>query len=204
MDTPNFICTKEEQMAVIHFCGLKVYQVSKCIECQCSVGTVSCHNRLSVNGARGSKMVTQALSMEEEPDTNPHPLLIQTLPTLLKTLRNWTLRYWSILCIVLTLHLQTHLFGPLNQALRGRRFITDQQLDVTVHAWLVSQPKTFYSEVIKQIVHWWAKCIVKQGEYVEKLCSSKISALVFLNMKHTVRIIIDSPSYLGYSKLREQ
>jgi hypothetical protein len=43
---------------------------------------------LSVNGARGSKMVAQALSMEKEPDTNPHPLLIKTLPTLLKTLRN--------------------------------------------------------------------------------------------------------------------
>jgi len=32
MDTPNFICTKEEQRTVIHFCGLKLYQVSKCIE----------------------------------------------------------------------------------------------------------------------------------------------------------------------------
>ena len=54
MDTPNFNCTKEEQRAVIHFCGLKVYQVSKCIEwCQCSMGTVSCNNGLSVNGARG-------------------------------------------------------------------------------------------------------------------------------------------------------
>jgi len=54
MDTPNFISTKEEQRAVIYFCWLKVYQVSKCIEwCQCSMGTVSCHNGLSVNGARG-------------------------------------------------------------------------------------------------------------------------------------------------------
>ena len=55
-------------------------------------------------------------------------------------------------CIVLTLHLQTYLFGPLKQALRGRWFTTDQQLDVTVHVWLVCQHKTFYSEVIKQIV----------------------------------------------------
>jgi hypothetical protein len=87
MDTPNFICTKEEQRAVIHFRGLKVYQVSKCIEwCQCSMGKVSCHNGLSVNGARGSKMVAQALSMGKEPDANRNPLLMQTLPTLLKTL----------------------------------------------------------------------------------------------------------------------
>jgi len=28
----------------------------------------------------------------------------------------------------------------------------DQQLDVTVLAWLVCQLKTFYSEVVKQIV----------------------------------------------------
>ena len=114
MDTPNFICTQEEQRAVIHFRGLKVYQVSKCIEWyQCNMGTVSCHNGLSVNGTRCSKMVTQALSMGEEPNANPHPLLMQTLPTLLKPLRNWTLRCWSIPCIVLILHLQTRLFGPL-------------------------------------------------------------------------------------------
>jgi len=118
MDTPNFICTKEEQRAVIHFCGLKVYQVSKCIEwCQWSMETVSCHNGLSVNGARGLKMVAQPLSMGKEPDASPHPLLMQTLPALLKTLRNWTLRYWSIPCIVLTLHLQTHLFGSLKPSL---------------------------------------------------------------------------------------
>jgi hypothetical protein len=41
-----------------------------------------------VNGARSSKMVAQALGMGKKPDTNPHPLLMQTLPTLLKTLRN--------------------------------------------------------------------------------------------------------------------
>jgi len=33
-------------------------------------------------------MVAQALSMVKEPDANPHPLLMQTLSTLLKTLRN--------------------------------------------------------------------------------------------------------------------
>ena len=88
-DTTNLICTKEEQRAVIQFCGLKVCHVSKCIEwCQCSMGTVSCHNGLSVNGARGSKMVAQTLSMGKEPEANPYPLLMQTLPTLLETLRN--------------------------------------------------------------------------------------------------------------------
>ena len=35
-----------------------------------------------------------------------------------------------------------------------------------------------------------------QGDYVEKLCSCKISTLVFINVKHTLRIIIDMPSYV--------
>ena len=108
---------------------------------------------------------------------------------------------WHINCRLVVVQpmkvsLQTHLFGPLKQALRSRRFTTDQLLDVTVHLWLVSQPKSFYSEGIKQTVQWWTKCIVKQGDYVEILCSCKISALVFVNIKCTLRIIIDSPSYV--------
>jgi hypothetical protein len=71
---------------VIHFCGLKVYQVLKCREWyQLSMGTVSCHNGLFVNGARGSIMVAKALSMEKEPNTIPHQLLMQILPIFNKT-----------------------------------------------------------------------------------------------------------------------
>jgi hypothetical protein len=53
------------------------------------MGTVSFHNGLSVNGARGSKMVAKTLSMGKKPDTN-HIISItdaDTAPTLLKTLR---------------------------------------------------------------------------------------------------------------------
>ena len=71
-----------------------------------------------------------------------------------------------------------------------------------MHVWLVSQPKTFYSGhkadcAVMDKVH----CI-KQGDYVEKLCSCKISVLVFINMKYTVRIIIDSPSYFAVLHIR--
>jgi len=55
------------------------------------------------------------------------------------------------------------LFGPLKQALRDRWITTDQQLKETVHAWLVSEPKTFYSEGLKKIVRRWTKFIEKQG-----------------------------------------
>jgi hypothetical protein len=47
----------------------------------------------------------------------------------------------------------THHYEPENkQALRGHRFTAHQQLDITVHAWLVFQPRTFYYEEIEQIV----------------------------------------------------
>jgi len=60
-----------------------------------------------------------------------------------------------------------HLFGPLQQALRGRRFTTYQQLKAAVHLCLVCQPKTLYSEGTKKTGQRWTKCIEKQGDYVE-------------------------------------
>ena len=37
-----------------------------------------------------------------------------------------------------------------------------------VYAWLASQPKTFFPDEIKKLVHRWKKWIEKQGDYVEK------------------------------------
>ena len=37
-----------------------------------------------------------------------------------------------------------HLFGPLKEALRGRRFTSEQELKEAVHAWLAAQPKCFF------------------------------------------------------------
>ena len=39
--------------------------------------------------------------------------------------------------------LDCHMFGPLRDALGGRLFIGDKQVKVTMHAWLVRQPKIF-------------------------------------------------------------
>ena len=60
-----------------------------------------------------------------------------------------------------------HLFGSLKEVLRGRRFISNQEVKEGVHAWLSAQPKTF-SEDIRKLVQRWTKCVEKQGEYVEK------------------------------------
>ena len=44
-----------------------------------------------------------------------------------------------------------HLFGPLKEALRGRRFTSDQEVKETVHKWLAAQPKTLFSEGIRKL-----------------------------------------------------
>jgi hypothetical protein len=56
------------------------------------------------------------------------------------------------------------LFGPLRDALRGHHFASDQELKEVVHAWLVTQPKTFFSEGIQKLVDY----MLCKGDYVEK------------------------------------
>ena len=60
------------------------------------------------------------------------------------------------------------LFGPLKDALRGRRFAADDEVKEAVHDWLHSQPQTFFSNGIKKLTDRWAKCIEEKGDYIEK------------------------------------
>ena len=55
-----------------------------------------------------------------------------------------------------------HLFGPLKNALRGRRFSTDKEVQEAVHKWLRDQPKSFFLERIRKLVDRWTKCIEKE------------------------------------------
>jgi transposase len=50
-----------------------------------------------------------------------------------------------------------HLFDPLKEALRGRRFTSNEEVKKAVHAWLTAQPKTFFSEGIRKLVQRWTK-----------------------------------------------
>ena len=52
-----------------------------------------------------------------------------------------------------------HLLGPPKEALRGRRFTSDQEVKEAAHAWLAAQPKTFLSEDIRKLVQGWTKCV---------------------------------------------
>ena len=63
-----------------------------------------------------------------------------------------------------------HLFCPLKEALKGRRFTSDQEVKDAVYARLAAQPKTFFSECIRKLEQRWAKWVEKQGDYVEIWC----------------------------------
>jgi len=45
-----------------------------------------------------------------------------------------------------------HLFGPLKNALRGRRFSCADDVKAAVHQWLCAQSKTFFADGIKNLV----------------------------------------------------
>lgn len=61
-----------------------------------------------------------------------------------------------------------HLFGPLKEELGGRKFNSDVELKETVHKWICSQPKEFFSRGFQALVKRWRMCIERGGDYVEK------------------------------------
>lgn len=61
-----------------------------------------------------------------------------------------------------------HLFGPLKEALRGKRFQDNEDVKKFVGNWLKRQDKEFFAAGIKKLVVRWNKCINVQGDYVEK------------------------------------
>jgi histone-lysine N-methyltransferase SETMAR len=60
-----------------------------------------------------------------------------------------------------------HLFGPLKESLRGRKFNLDDDVQSAVHEWLKGQPQDFFSSGIQALVSRWCKCIELQGDYVD-------------------------------------
>lgn len=61
-----------------------------------------------------------------------------------------------------------HLFGPLKEGLRGRRFADNNAVMDAVKSWTTSADVNFYERGIQALVHRWRKCVEKDGDYVEK------------------------------------
>ena len=60
-----------------------------------------------------------------------------------------------------------HIFGPLKEAMGGKSFRSDEEVQQAVHEWLRSQPKDFFSRVIHALPNSWNTCMVHNGDYVE-------------------------------------
>jgi hypothetical protein len=61
----------------------------------------------------------------------------------------------------------SHLFGPLNEHLGGKRFCNNDEVIEDVQEWLHWQPKDFVLNAIRKLPGRWRKCIANQGDYVE-------------------------------------
>jgi hypothetical protein len=60
------------------------------------------------------------------------------------------------------------LFGPLKEQLAGRRFHSNEEVEMAVSEWLGMQQPDFYRDGIFKLVPRWDRCIGVVGDYVEK------------------------------------
>jgi hypothetical protein len=62
-----------------------------------------------------------------------------------------------------------HVFGPLKEAMGGKSFRSDEEVQQAVREWLRSQPKyLFFSRGIHALLKRWNTCMVHNGDYVDK------------------------------------
>ena len=61
-----------------------------------------------------------------------------------------------------------HIFGPLKEAMGGKSFRPDEEVQQAVHEWLHSQPKDFFSRGIHALPKCWNTWMECNGDYVEK------------------------------------
>jgi hypothetical protein len=61
------------------------------------------------------------------------------------------------------------MFGPMNEALRGSRFSSDEEVIGGVQIYLKTQTKNFFlTEFKKKLVKLWNRCVEVEGGYTEK------------------------------------
>jgi hypothetical protein len=79
---------------------------------------------------------------------------------------------WTVLpCPPFSPHLapsDLHIFGPLRDALRGRRFADDDELKHSVRDELRRFGKVSYTTGIQRLTQRWNMCVDNEGEFVEK------------------------------------
>ena len=61
-----------------------------------------------------------------------------------------------------------HVYGPLKEAMGGKSFRLDEEVQQAVHEWLRSQPEDFFSRGIHALPKRWNTCMRGNGHYIEK------------------------------------
>jgi hypothetical protein len=61
-----------------------------------------------------------------------------------------------------------HLFSPLKDAIRGKKFKDDEEVISEVKRWLRQRPAEWYREGIQGVTSRWRKAIDLEGDCVEK------------------------------------
>jgi len=62
-----------------------------------------------------------------------------------------------------------HVFRSLKDSLRGRSFGCDEEVIHTINDWFELQDKQFFVDGVNSLSHRWEKCVVLEGDYIEKL-----------------------------------
>jgi hypothetical protein len=75
----------------------------------------------------------------------------------------------------------------------GKSFTSNEEVQQVVHEWLRSQPKDFFSRGIHALQKCWKTCMVRNGDYVEKLSHCVPSEFNKLRNKKYLRFSFDSP-----------
>jgi hypothetical protein len=59
-----------------------------------------------------------------------------------------------------------HMFGPLKEAIGGKKFRSDEEVHQSVHEWLRTRPQEFFSRGIRAFPVRWRRFVERQGDYV--------------------------------------
>jgi len=87
-----------------------------------------------------------------------------------------------------------HIFGLLKETLHCHKFTSDEEAKEEVHTWLREQLKSFFSAGIQKLVERYNKCIVLQGDYVEKWYVKLLTVTSIKAVKCILPLLFDSPS----------
>jgi len=60
-------------------------------------------------------------------------------------------------------------FRSLKDSLHGQTFDSDEEVICAVNGWFEKQNENFFNNGVKSLTHPWEKCILLEGDYIEKL-----------------------------------